>query len=116
MRALAITLLLLASACGESSSPCREVIASCESDGECAAGAACGTLSWEHGAGDICLAPCESELDCPRTGGAAGRCLAVAGADFYCYRECAFTSDCPAGWVCQPIRDRAGALSAVCLP
>jgi hypothetical protein len=118
MRLSCVVLVLLACACAESRAPCMASFASCESSGDCPTDATCDSLSWAYGSGDICLTPCETELDCPRTGGAGGRCLGVSGdGAFYCYRECAFTSDCPTGWVCQPIRNRAtGARSSVCLP
>lgn len=115
MRALLLTFLALV-ACAESHRPCLELHQSCESSAECPSGATCEDETWAYGSASTCQSGCDSELDCPRSGGFEGRCLDVSRTGtFSCYRGCASDSDCPASWVCQPIRS-SGVVSAICLP
>lgn len=113
MRAvLFITLLLVA--CSED--PCRVDYGSCESSEDCNGESSCETLDWAFGGDAICSEACEDELDCPRTGGRAGRCIDVnRTGDFRCYQPCATDAACPTDWVCQPVRS-GGVVSGICLP
>ncbi len=117
MRALSISSLLVALFAleGCTQAPCRRDYGACEATTDCGGGATCESVTWSFGAGQLCAIPCETELDCPRTGGHAGRCLNVGTGTFLCYEGCLSDFDCDDGWVCQPIRSN-GALSAVCMP
>lgn len=113
MRALLSLFFVLLVAC--SPPPCLQDYGACEVDSHCGGGATCEELVWPYGQGNMCTRACENELDCPRTGGRAARCLDVGTGTFSCYQPCTAGTTCPEGWVCQPIRVD-GIESAVCLP
>jgi hypothetical protein len=101
---------------GEAPPPCGEDYGTCSPSFPCGGGATCESFSWRYGSGSMCTRGCDDELDCPRSGGRAGRCISVnRDGRFACFIDCASPSDCPDGWVCQPIQS-SGVVSGICLP
>ena len=101
---------------GDAPGPCGEDYGACGAFAECGGGATCELFVWPFGRGSICLRGCADELDCPRSGGREGRCIDVnRHGDFFCHVDCIATSECPGGWVCQPISS-GGVVSGICLP
>jgi hypothetical protein len=77
----------------------------------CASSSDTCTIVMSGASTSFCTRACTTGTDCPRSrdGDPAGVCLPVLGGATVCYSHCTSTSNCPAGWICNPSTMRGAA-------
>ena len=81
----------------------------CTTRSDCVGSSDCHTITWPHGSGGLCTAPCGVDSECPHF----ARCADIEGmGNFLCYERCNVTADCPMTFDCQLLIDGR----SVCLP